>query len=253
MTQRVQSVERALSLLETLATCEIPPTIPELAKAAGVNRATTWRLMNTLMYFELAERDESSGRYKVGSGAHRIAAAARSGNIVRRGRPILEYVSARAGGVAFLEVASRGQLIVMDEVRSDRPIDNDFSFLADLEVPLHCGSVGKLHLSTFSDLELDTYLSFDLAPLTKYTVTDPNILRLQINKARATGIAYNYKEHREEWCGISSAIKDRDGHLLAYLNVTMPTKDKSEVELHNLSPMMRNASVEISELLEKSA
>ncbi len=47
MVQRVQSVERALSLLDALASYSSPPTIPELAKAAKVNRATAWRLMNT--------------------------------------------------------------------------------------------------------------------------------------------------------------------------------------------------------------
>ena len=62
MAQRVQSVERALSLLDALATYSAPPSIPELAKAANVNRATAWRLMKTLVAFELAERDEVTGR-----------------------------------------------------------------------------------------------------------------------------------------------------------------------------------------------
>ena len=71
MTQRVQSVERALSLLDALASNAVPPTIPELAKAAKVNRATAWRLMNTLVAFDLAERNEITGTYKVGPGALR--------------------------------------------------------------------------------------------------------------------------------------------------------------------------------------
>jgi hypothetical protein len=39
MTQRVQSVERALALLEAVASSEYPMSVPELAATAGVSRA----------------------------------------------------------------------------------------------------------------------------------------------------------------------------------------------------------------------
>jgi hypothetical protein len=49
MTQRVQSVERALALLEAVASSEYPMSVPELAATAGVNRATAWRLHEVLV------------------------------------------------------------------------------------------------------------------------------------------------------------------------------------------------------------
>ena len=134
MTQRVQSVERALSLLDALASNAVPPTIPELAKAAKVNRATAWRLMNTLVAFDLAERNEITGTYKVGPGALRLAAATDNSSFVRKSRPILEKVAHKTGGSAFLEIATRGELVVMDQVRSNSPIQVD---LAGMSVPLH--------------------------------------------------------------------------------------------------------------------
>jgi DNA-binding IclR family transcriptional regulator len=36
---RVQSVERALMLLEEVAASPVPPTAPEIAQRAGINRA----------------------------------------------------------------------------------------------------------------------------------------------------------------------------------------------------------------------
>ena len=220
MTQRVQSVERALSLLDALASYSSPPTIPELAKAAKVNRATAWRLMNTLVAFDLAERNEITGTYKVGPGALRLAAATDNSSFVRKSRPLLEKVAQKTGGSAFLEIATRGELVVMDQVRSTSPIQVD---LAGMVVPLHCGSVGKLYLATLNDDELNNYLKQKLPALTKYTITKPIPLRKEIMEARVTGIAINYKEHREEWCGISAAIKDRAGRTVAYLNVTLPS------------------------------
>jgi len=52
MVQRIQSVERALAMLDILAKSPRPQTIPELAKVMDINRATAWRLINTLLEFE---------------------------------------------------------------------------------------------------------------------------------------------------------------------------------------------------------
>jgi len=245
MTQRVQAVERALNLLEALVASHNPPSIPELAKTAGVNRSTTWRLMNTLVHFELAERIDDSGHYKIGSGAIRLAAAADGTAMVRRARPVLESVASKTNGSAFLEVAIRGQLVVADYCRSNNPIQVD---VAGLDVPLHCGSVGKLYLASLPIDELEVFLSHNLEAPTPFTLTDPVVLREEIRKARKNGFAYNYKEHREEWCGISASIRDRGGRTLAYLNVTLPTFNTTETELHNLTPIMSEAAREIEEL-----
>jgi DNA-binding IclR family transcriptional regulator len=246
MTQRVQSVERALGLLEALASATVPPTIPELARAAKVNRATAWRLMNTLIHFDLAERDEITGRYKVGTGALRLAAATDSSSLVRRAHPILEKIAKQIGGSAFLEIATRGELIVMDQVRADSPIQVD---LAGLHVPLHCGSVGKLYLASLPDIELDDYLKRPLPSLTRYTHIKPRALKNEILEARVTGVAYNYKEHREEWCGISASVKDNAGRFIAYLNVTLPTFNTPEAKLHSFAPHMIKAANEIAALI----
>ncbi|MFM8448142.1 MAG: IclR family transcriptional regulator [Candidatus Nanopelagicaceae bacterium] len=248
MTQRVQSVERALGLLDALASYSSPPTIPELAKAAKVNRATAWRLMKTLVAFELAVRDEITGTYKVGPGALRLAAATDNSSFVRRARPLLEKVASKTNGSAFLEIATRGELIVMDQVRSNSPIQVD---LAGMVVPLHCGSVGKLYLATLSDEELNEYLKKKLPALTKYTITKPLQLKKEILEARVTGIAINYKEHREEWCGISAAIQDRAGRSIAYLNVTLPTFNNSKEKVKALSPILTSAASEIATLFNK--
>ena len=248
MAQRVQSVERALSLLDALASYASPPTIPELAKAANVNRATAWRLMKTLVAFDLAERDEVTGTYKVGPGVLRLAAATDNSSFVRKSRPLLEKVAQKTGGSAFLEIATRGELVVMDQVRSTSPIQVD---LAGMVVPLHCGSVGKLYLATLSDEELDDYLSKKLPVLSKYTITKPAQLKKEVLEARVTGIAINFKEHREEWCGISAAIKDRAGRTVAYLNVTLPTFNTTREKVKAHSPFLISAANDISTLFNK--
>ncbi len=245
MAQQVQAVARALTLLDAIASSAEPPTVAELAETAGVNRATTWRLLNTLVHFDLAVRDAHSGRFTVGHGALRLAAATDASTMTRRARPLLEQTAAQVGGSVFLEVYAHGGLIVLDECRSASPIQVD---LFGIEVPLHCGSAGKLFLASLPADELEDFLT-DLTAETAYTCTDPAELRRQLDTARRTGVAYNYQEHRDEWCGITAAVRDRAGRDLAYLNVTLPTFNTTEAELHALTEILRDNANALALLL----
>lgn len=235
MTQRVQAVERALALLEAIADSPSPPTVPELARSAGVNRATAWRLMNTLEHFDLAVRDEQSGRYRLGHGVLRLATAADGRHLAVRLRPLLDEASARTGGSAYLEVATRGQLVVLAESRAAGLVHVD---LGGLAVPLHCGSVGKVYLASWDPAALDAFLAGPLSADSWATITDPEELRAQIEAARQTGYATQYGEHRAEWCGITAAVRDGLDRDIAYVNITLPTYSITPQQLQDLAPTM---------------
>jgi DNA-binding IclR family transcriptional regulator len=246
VTDRVQSVERALRLLEEVAASRVPPTTAELAAGAGVNRATAWRLLSTLEHFDLVERDPGSGRYTVSYGAVRLARATGSSALVRRARPVLERLAAGTGGTVFLESAGGREPVVLDEARSASPVQID---LVGVRIPLHCGSVGKLHLAALPTAELDAYLAGPLSAPAPRSISDPARLRSELAESRRTGVATNYGEHHPDWCGISAAVRDRAGRDLAYLNVTLPTYRWSEERLRGLAGTLRAAADELAQRL----
>ncbi len=249
MAQRVQSVERALSLLEVISLASVPPTVTELAAMAGVNRATAWRLLNTLEYFELIYKDSQTGRFHIGSGILHIAAAADSQHMAKKVRPLLERAAQQTGGSAYLEIESRGNLIVLDEYRSDSLIQID---LTGLKVPHHCGSVGKLYLASLPIDTLQNYLTQPLEKPSPRTNIDPVALTQEIRQARETGIAFNYGEHRPEWCGISAAVRNSRGRYLAYINSTMPSANITRTQLEALAPVMSAVAESMAELLTRT-
>ena len=243
MTGGVQAVERALLLLDEIAASAAPPTAPEIALRAGINRATAWRLLRTLEAFDLVVRDPHTGRYALSYGIVRLAAATDMAGIVRRAHPVLQRLAEETDGSAFLEVATRGRLIVVDEVRPRTPVLVD---LAGMDVPLHCGSVGKLYLASLPQDEREAYLASDLERPTPRTLTDPAALRAALDECRRTGVATNYMEHREEWCGITAAVRDRAGRDLAYVNLTLPTFRWTLDDLRGLAGPLREAAAEIA-------
>ena len=242
----VQSVERALTLLEEIAASDKPPSASEVAKRAGLNRGTAWRLLTTLEHFQLVERDVLSGRYTVGFGAHRIAAASGATPLIRRTRPILERLAADLGECVYLEVAHGHTLVVLDEVRGRRPVRVD---LANIDVPLHCGSAGKLFLAFLPPDELEEFLATPLDQITPHTITDPATLRETITKAKADQFAIAYQEHLPDWAGATAVARDRRGQPMAYLNVTVPSHAYSKPELRALTVPLREAALELERRL----
>jgi len=246
MADRVRSVERALLMLEEIAASDSPLGVSEISRRAGVNRATAWRLLNTLEHFDLVQQNPDTRRYTVSYGTVRLAICADPTSLIRHAHPVLERVAAETNGTAFLEVASQGRLHVIDQASPDGPILVE---LSGLHVPLNCGSVGKLYLASLRPSELEQYLASPLAQPTPYTISDPDALRAHLAECRRTGVAVNYKEHHEDWCGITVAVRDRAGRPLAYLNVTLPTFRWTLEALWTLEGPLKDAAAEIERWL----
>src|SRR5882724_1454463 len=114
---RVQSVERAVALLDAIA---VGPargsTVAELALACGINRATAWRLLATMEGRGLVDRDPATSRYQIGYTVARLAAAAGVDGLVRRAHHVLERICAQTGEAAILAVSRGAEMIYVDEV-----------------------------------------------------------------------------------------------------------------------------------------
>lgn len=142
---RVQSVDRALSLLEVVAaTAPRGETVATLAARCEINRATAWRLLGTLEARGLVERDPTTNRYRIGLAMIRMSAAAGYDGLVRRTRHILERVSEQTGETAALAVAGQHGVTYVGEVAPSSVMAVNW---VAREVPLHATSTGKAFLA----------------------------------------------------------------------------------------------------------
>lgn len=233
-------------MLEEIAASDVPPSASEVARRAGVNRATAWRLLNTLEHFHLVEREERSGRYSVGYGASRIAAASGDRPLIRRARPVLERLGTELDERVYLQVFSGDEMVVLDEVHGSHPVQVD---ITRIDGPLHCKSVGKLHLAFLPDGDIEEYLARPRERYTERTIVDSELLRAELSRARANRYAVAYQEGRLDWSGVGAVVCDRADRPLAYLNVTVPSYRYTEDMLRELSTPMLAAANELQQRL----
>jgi DNA-binding IclR family transcriptional regulator len=71
----MQSLSRALSVLDLLGRQSSPQTLADITKHVGLHKSTVHRMLATFVDYGLVRRDEAN-RYLVGSGAIELARVA---------------------------------------------------------------------------------------------------------------------------------------------------------------------------------
>src|SRR3989442_15343345 len=83
----IQSVARAVGVLQALADSEGELGVTELGRRLGVHKATASRLVATLAEHRLVERNPMTDKYRLGFGLIHLAGSAMAGVGVARGAP----------------------------------------------------------------------------------------------------------------------------------------------------------------------
>jgi IclR family acetate operon transcriptional repressor len=187
----VQSVHRALNVLEALAAAGGTASLGDLAAACGLPAPTLHRLAATLTergYLrQLPDRRYSLGSRLVplGADAHALLGA--------RALPVLRALAEQTGESANLAVLTQGRA----EYVAQAPGRHTMRTFTDVgnRVALHCTGVGKALLAAVPPDQAGRLI--DAAPLaaqTAATITDPAALRAEIALIRARGYALDEGE-----------------------------------------------------------
>jgi DNA-binding IclR family transcriptional regulator len=229
--QRIQAVDRAVVLLKAVANSTTPPTVLELAQATGINRSTAWRLLRTLEYHGLLDRDAITQRYTLGYGAIAIAAAVTDDALVRRARPLLEDLAMQFGESVTLAVAKRFHLEYVDQVD---PPDAIVPSWLNKPLPLHATSGGKVFLAWLRADERAAILPKELQRYTDRTITDREDLGRELDAARRVGYALCIREYEEFSSGVSAAVLNSRQYPIAVVNVWGPAPRNPARRLHEI-------------------
>src|SRR5687768_825267 len=182
----VQSVDRALSILEVLArTGEAGVT--EIAGQLSVHKSTAFRLMATLESHRLVEQTGDRGRYRLGVGILRLAGATTARlDLVQEARPICRQLAADTGETVNIAVLAESSALYLDQVAGSSALQ-PHNWVGQ-HIPLHATSNGKVLLSEMTESELKAAVR-ELPRFTDHTITTRPPLRDDLAADRKAGYA----------------------------------------------------------------
>jgi len=241
----VQSVGRALSILELLADGAGELGVSELGRRLGVHRATASRLVSTLAERGLVERNTTTDKYRLGFGLIHLAGAAIARmDLVQQARPILVDLAAHSGETVNLAVLSGDGVMHVDQVTGSRSVVS-VSWVGR-GTPYHCTSNGKVLVAFLDPEEQERLLTRPLERLTRNTIVEPDKLRAELREVRARGYARTVEELEEGLSAVAAPVRQADGTVVAAVSISGPSFRMRPAELPRLAELAMDAANAIS-------
>lgn len=242
----VQSLGRALRLLQAIARSHDGLTLTELAQTVGLAPSTAHRLLSTLQQDRFVRFDPIGHLWQVGVEAFSVGNAfARTRDVVLMARPRMRRLMEESGETVNLYLADEGEAVCMAQVES-RQMMRAIARPGG-RVALHCSGAGKALLAWMDEREVAKALErHGLPRITEKTIATPKALRADLEGTRARGFAVDDEEHAVGLRCVAGPVLDEHGAALAGLSVSGPTARIADNRLAQLGGMVADAAREIS-------
>jgi DNA-binding IclR family transcriptional regulator len=174
----IQSVQRALRLIEVVAEHDGRARAKEIARISGLPLATTYHLLRTCAHEGWLQRLDD-GSYVVGHRMDVVREHGTAARVVAQARPALEWLRDELGGAVYLARYLDGEIVVVEIVDSARA--PRVELWVGLHDAAHATAIGKCILGRLPAADRDDYLDrHPLHDLTPRTVVDRRRLRLPV-------------------------------------------------------------------------
>lgn len=243
----MQSVDRAISIMEILAR-DGWSGVTEIARELDVHKSTVFRLMATLEARGIVEQHAGSQKYRLGFAMVRLAAGIRGEvDLAQIARVVCEDLSAKTHETVNLAVLRDGEVVSIAQVNLSSAIIS-VDWVGQFH-PLHTAATGKVFLAFGSDELRDGYLTPDLPSLTPHTLTDPELLRKDLEAVREQGYAITVSELEMGLNAVAAPVRQADGSVVAAIVTSGPEYRFHERDLHDVGGIVRAAAESISRRL----
>lgn len=238
-----QSVRRAIALLKVFSDERPDWGLTEIAREAGLNKTTVYRLLTALEAEGMVARSFAGDTWRLGAATITLGALAlRSSDLVTTARSELETLVRETGETATLEVLAGDEVLILDGVEGPSVVG------ASSEVgtrwPAHATSTGKALLAAQGFTPPRR-----LRRYTDRTVTDPTHLARDLEQVRKRGWATAVEELEEGYVAVGAVIRDHEGRAVAAVSVGGPASRLTKAQIPVLARNVVRAAERISRRL----
>ncbi|MDR7481040.1 MAG: IclR family transcriptional regulator [Armatimonadota bacterium] len=243
----VAALERGLVILQTLAASEQPLGLGEVAVRARIPKATTFRLLATLVGQDFVERT-SAGAYRLGLRAVQLAAAAAEGLALRRAaQPVLQRLHLLSHDTVNLGQWHNGAVVYVEVLPSPQPLR--FVETPGSVAPLHSTALGKAVAAYLpQDLVGVAVRNAGLSRFTPHTLTSLPRLLEELRRVRARGYAIDRRETDANAACVAAPVFDAQG-VVGAISISGPASRMNSAHIARLVPALRAACAEVSRRL----
>lgn len=242
------SLLNGLAVLEAFSIESPVLGVTEIANRVKLHKSTVSRILNGLAEAGYVQRDEETGRFRLGLGVIMLSGPLLADLDVRRAAlPYLEELTAATSETAAISVWNGREAIVVEQVASPHQVK-------------HSAAIGT-HYARYESSSVRIFLA-ELAPavaqglLAEGTITisdgtcAPHPVAEHLEQVRETGYAVNDGFTTDEEYGVSAPVRDYRGITVGCITVSAPRSRVYKRESATaLAVAVQEAAAQVSERL----
>ncbi len=245
----VQSVDRALLIIETLSEDDEGYRLTDLAVRTGLSPSTVHRLLATLEKRRFVQFDRDESMWHIGAQSFAVGSTfLRRRNFVTQALPYLRRLRDQTRETANLAVVDDGAMVVLTRVES-REIMRSVTKVGG-RVPMVASGLGKALLSTYSEEDVFAIIQREGMPrLTSKSIVRAGELCKSLHDIRQQGYSVDDEEALIGLRCVSAVVYDDCSEPLAAISVSGKTSRVPNDRLPILGKLVREVATELTRAL----
>jgi len=244
----IQSIDRALQVLELYNLEKAEWGVTEISKALNIYKSNVHNILSTLTEKGFVKKDPKTDKYKLGIKFFELGSIVIKNMDLRKiAYPYIEKLSKEFNETVHLGVLDKGRVVSIEREESDKSLCSHIEI--GKRTPLHCTAVGKAIMAYLSEDEVSLLIvkEKELEKFTENTITTKKDLENEFKKIREQGYAVDDMEHEEGVRCVAGPIRDYTGKVIASMSISGPAFRINESNIREISKKVKKYCDSISE------
>lgn len=250
----VQSIERAIDILDCLARHPRGCGIVDLSKNLELSKSTIHRIITTLKHKGYVTQNVENDKYQLGIKILTLSTSIINNmDFIDIAKPYINEFSNKIGEVIHLSIPDESytNIIYVDKVtpeNSSRAIT--MSSNIGKKAPIYCTASGKLLLSQHTDDKIRELLKdISFVKYTENTITNIDVLLNEIHEIRKNSYALDNIEYDNGVICMAVPVYDKTNKIIAAISLSTVTLFNSVGDLLKYKDQFMNVAKNISMLM----
>lgn len=219
---KLQSLVRAVGVLEMLGESEAPLSLAELCHRMQIHKSTVHRSLMVLERIDLIERTHDN-RFRLGLKLYDLGnRAIKQIDLRARVRPYLYRLSSQLGETVHLGMLQKTSVVYLDKAEPSRRVCTGSK--TGTSNPVYCTSLGKAMLAHLPQNAADEIIhNIEFVRYTPKTICSPEELCRSLERARHRGFAVDDEEIEMGVRCLGAPIFDENRIPIAAVSISGPT------------------------------
>jgi DNA-binding IclR family transcriptional regulator len=246
----VPAIERALTVLETIAQWNRGFTLSELCRRLSLPKSSMSLILGTLEHRGYLQKERHTRKYRFGP---KLVGLSRSATehleFAEEARPFLQSLMEKTGFCVHLAILDGNEAIMIEKVNA--PGRNRITTTwPGQRVPAHCTGIGKAMIAFLSEEDFQRQIaSRGLWKYNENTITSIEKLKQEMEHTRHRGYSVSNEESQIGFRGIGGPVLDTAGKVIAGISIDGRVAELSADLIPALGKVVKQTAATISAYL----